>query len=130
MRKLLFGASLLTACLVTPAAPAETPPKPLPVFVNVVATARFSYSSATDRRSHATPRTIVRSSRARQRRGIRSRRSPRQDPSASITPMDRSENRSGLALRYGPPPGHDLDLDQPQRRSRAPYRPTSNSRVA
>jgi hypothetical protein len=36
MRKLLFGASLLIACLVTPAAPAEAPPKPLPVIVNVV----------------------------------------------------------------------------------------------
>jgi hypothetical protein len=36
MRKLLFGASLVTGCLVTPAAPAETPPKPVPVIVNVV----------------------------------------------------------------------------------------------
>jgi hypothetical protein len=36
MRKLLFGASLLTAYFFTPAAPAETPPKPVPVVVNVV----------------------------------------------------------------------------------------------
>jgi|HubBroStandDraft_5_1064220.scaffolds.fasta_scaffold773917_1 hypothetical protein len=36
MRKVLLGASLLATCLFTPAAPAETPPKPVPVVVNVV----------------------------------------------------------------------------------------------
>jgi hypothetical protein len=36
VRKLLLGASLLTVCFATPAGRAETPPKPVPVVVNVV----------------------------------------------------------------------------------------------